>query len=143
LAYPPLLPTAEEGEKRHRALGDGVEGLIHPPDGRPYGRHATTIDSVEALFDNRPLQEGPRVTPILVVYDRRGRPRGRQEVGKDIVVDVLLGTQKVARPLGLTIDRHGGRSVRSPRRRHPAARGGEPGKIRTPYPWVGHTDTRS
>jgi len=52
LAYPLVLPTAEEGEVHHLPLGDGVEGLIHPPDGRPYGRHATTVDSVEALFDN-------------------------------------------------------------------------------------------
>jgi len=58
----------------------------------------------------------------------------------DIVVDVLLGAQKGARPLCLTITRHGSRRNGSRRRRHPASRGGEPRKIRTPHPRVGYTN---
>jgi len=53
LAYPPVPLIAEEGDVRHHPLGDDLEGLIHPPDGRPYGRQTTTVDSVEALFDYR------------------------------------------------------------------------------------------
>jgi len=54
LAYPPILPTAEERKIRHRPFGDVVEGIIHPTAGRPYGRHTTTVDRFKALFANRP-----------------------------------------------------------------------------------------
>jgi len=54
LAYTPVLPTTEEGKVRHRPLGDGVKGIILSPDGRPYRRHATAVDGVIALFDDRP-----------------------------------------------------------------------------------------
>jgi len=54
LAYTPVLPTAEEGKVRHRPFGDSVKGFIHTPDGRPYGRHATAVDGVIALLDDRP-----------------------------------------------------------------------------------------
>jgi len=54
LAHAPILPTTEEGKFRHRPLGDGVKGILHPPDGRPDSCHTTAVDSVKALFDNRP-----------------------------------------------------------------------------------------
>jgi len=123
-------------------LSHGVDGIIHPTDGRPYGRHTTTVDRVKALFDNRPAWGGPRVAPIRVINDRRGRPGGRRGVEQDIVSDVLLETQKDARHLGLTIDLCGGRSVGSRQRRHPASRGREQGKIRKPQPRGGTRTTR-
>jgi len=51
LAHSPVLPTAEEGKVRRRPVEDGIEGIIHTPDGRPYGRHPTAVDSVIALLD--------------------------------------------------------------------------------------------
>jgi len=52
LAYTPVLPTAKEKKVRHRPLGDGVKGTKHSPNGRPYGRHSTAVDSVIALLDD-------------------------------------------------------------------------------------------
>ena len=79
------------------------------------------------------------MTPVLFVDDGGCPTRGRQEVRQDIVVDVLLRVQNGARPLGFTIDRHGGRSVGSVGRSQSASRGGEAEKIRKPNPRVGYT----
>jgi len=138
IAYPPVVPATEERKVRHRPHRDVEKRTRQPPDCRPHGRHTTAVDSVKALFDKGPSSRGPTVPPILVIDDRGGRPRGRQEVRHDIVVDVLLGTQMSARPLGLPVDRHGGGGVGSGTERHPASRGGKSGDIRKPHPRLGY-----
>jgi len=115
LKVPPILPTAEAEEVRHCPLGDGVNGAVHPPDGGQDGDHPAAVDGGRAVLDQGPAQGGPPVTPIILVNDGGCRPRGRgrQEIGRDVVFNVLLGAQKGARPLSLAIGRHGGRRVGS------------------------------
>jgi len=137
LADQPFLPTAEEGKVRHLPLGDGVKGTIHTPDGGSDGDHPAAVDCGKALFDQRPPQGGPRVTPILFFDNRWCQPRGRERVRENNVFDVFFGAQNGARPLSFKTARHGGRSVRSVGRSHSASRGGEAGKMKRPHPRVG------